>query len=71
LNLDMKKTIGVGLMVLSVYLCNSSACFAGNKLSRDNAQARIENYTQSQLVVNVSARDEPQGDCLRTGTCKD
>ena len=67
----MKKTIGVGLMVLSVYLCNSSACFAGNKLSRDNAQARIENYTQSQLVVKVSARDEPQGDCLRTGKCKD
>lgn len=67
----MKKTIGVGLMVLSVYLCNSSACFAGNKLSMDNAQVRIENYTQLELVVNVSARDEPRGDCLRKGKCKD
>ncbi|MDD1414554.1 hypothetical protein MEN41_07855 [Dolichospermum sp. ST_con] len=67
----MKRTIGLGLMVLSVYLCNSSACFAGNKLSVNSAKAGIENYTQSQLVVVMSARDEQSGDCIRKGNCKD
>lgn len=67
----MKRTIGVGLMVLSVYLYNSSACFAGNKLSMDNAGVRIGNSTQSQLVVGMSARDEQSGDCIRKGECKD
>jgi hypothetical protein len=67
----MKRTIGVGLMVLSVYLYNSSACFAGNKLSIDNTGVRIGNYTQSQLVVGMSARDEESGDCIRKGECKD
>ena len=67
----MKKTIGLGLMVLSVYLCNSSACFAGNKLSVSNTQLRSENDAQSQLVANLSARDDQSGDCLRKGECKD
>jgi hypothetical protein len=67
----MKRTIGVGLMVLSVCLCNSSACFAGNKLSISSAEVGIENYTQSQLVVRMSARDEQSRDCIRKGKCKD
>jgi len=67
----MKRTIGLGLMVLSVYLYNSNACFAGNKLSVDNTGTRIGNYTQSQLVVDMSARDEQSGDCIRQGQCKD
>ena len=67
----MKKTIGLGLMVLSVYLYNSSACFAGNKLSIDNAGVRIGNYSQSQLVVGMSSRDEELGDCIRMGRCRD
>jgi hypothetical protein len=71
LNFDMKKTIGLGLMVLSVYLCNSSACFAGNKLSVSNTPLISENNTQSQVVANVSARDDQPGDCLRKGKCRD
>lgn len=67
----MKKTIGLGLMVLSVYLYNSSACFAGNKLSMENVGARVGNYTQSQLVADMSARDEQLGDCIRRGRCRD
>jgi hypothetical protein len=67
----MKKTIGLGLMVLSVYLCNSSACFAGNKLSVSNTQLKSENDAQLQLVTNVSARDDQTGDCLRRGNCRD
>jgi hypothetical protein len=67
----MKQTIGMGLMVLTVYLCNSNACFAGNKLSVNNTQLNSENYSQSQLVVGMSARDEQSGDCLRKGNCKD
>ncbi|MEI6442952.1 MAG: hypothetical protein WCO29_07450 [Nostocales cyanobacterium ELA583] len=67
----MKRTIGIGLMVLSVYLYNSSACFAGNKLSRGSTEVGIEKNTQSQLVVVMSARDEQSGDCIRKGDCKD
>ncbi|MTJ10046.1 MULTISPECIES: hypothetical protein [unclassified Anabaena] len=67
----MKKTIGLGLMVLSVYLCNSSACFAGNKLSVSNTQLNSVNDAQLQLVANVSARDDQTGDCLRRGNCRD
>jgi hypothetical protein len=71
LNFDMKKTISVGLMVLSVYLCSSNACFAGNKLPVGNAELKSENHIQSQLVVNLSARDDQTGDCFRTGKCRD
>jgi hypothetical protein len=71
LNFDMKKIIGLGLMALSICLCNSSACFAGNKLSVNNFQVISKNNIQSQLVVSMPARDEQSGDCLRTGECKD
>jgi hypothetical protein len=71
LNFDMKKTIGWGLMVLSVYLCNANACLAGNKLSVSNTQLRSENNAQLQLVANLSARDDQTGDCIRQGKCRD
>ncbi|MEY2913610.1 MAG: hypothetical protein RLZZ184_2919 [Cyanobacteriota bacterium] len=66
----MKNIIGLGLMVLSVYLYNANACFAGNKLSVGNTHIS-ENNTQLQLVVNPSDRSEQTGDCIRKGQCKD
>ncbi len=65
------KIIGLGLMVLSVYLCNANASFAGNKLSVSNAEVINTNYTQSRLMLNVSARDDQTGDCFRKGKCRD
>ncbi|MEY3400416.1 MAG: hypothetical protein RLZZ86_13 [Cyanobacteriota bacterium] len=66
----MKNIIGLGLMVLSVYVYNANACFAGNKLSVRNTHIS-ENNTQLQLVVNPSDRSEQTGDCIRQGQCKD
>lgn len=66
----MKNIIGLGLMVLSVYVYNANACFAGNKLSVRNTHIS-ENNTQLQLVVNPSDRSEQTGDCIRKGQCKD
>ncbi len=60
----MKNIIGLGLMVLSVYLYHSNACFAGNKLSVENTQLRSE-------VANPSDRSDQTGDCIRQGQCKD
>ena len=67
----MNNIIALGLMVLSVYLCNSNACFAGNKLFVNNTQLSSKNNIQSQLVANVSARDDQTGDCFRRGKCRD
>lgn len=67
----MKNIIGLGLMVLSVYLYNANACFAGNKLSVDNSQLTSENNTQLRLVANPADRSEQTGDCIRKGECRD
>lgn len=66
----MKNIIGLGLMVLSVYLYNANACFAGNKLSVDKIHIS-ENNTQLQLVANPSDRSDQTGDCIRRGECQD
>ena len=66
----MKNIIRLGLMVLSVYLYNANACFAGNKLSVDNTHIS-ENNTQLRLVANPADRSEQTGDCIRKGECKD
>ncbi|MFM5898483.1 MAG: hypothetical protein ACKPFD_08855 [Dolichospermum sp.] len=63
----MKNIIGLGLVVLSVYLYNTNACFAGNKLFSENTQIT---EIDSQLQV-PSDRSEQTGDCIRKGLCKD
>jgi hypothetical protein len=65
----MKKIIGIGLIMLSFYLCNSHSSIATPQKVVKNTQFTASNDTDSKITADISSRDDQSKDCLRKRRC--
>lgn len=68
----MKRNIGIGLLMLSVCLCNSHSSIAATenpmKVVKDT-QIAYSNDTDVKVTADISSRDDQSRDCLRRRQC--